>query len=187
MSLQHSKKESQEAIDSVFKSSYDSFYDNIYKFCYVLLGSKNEALDCVQETFIRYYERLQTGISIKNHKAYIYKIAKCVCAKRQHQIELLKRKYSDLSHIIYTLNIEEQIELEQYADRIDDIAAEIINSLEPDEKQLYDQHFINGIPVKEIAKSQKVTPSWINKRIVKLEQSVKRKLKRYLSGGDFFD
>jgi RNA polymerase sigma-70 factor (ECF subfamily) len=59
-----------------FESLYRQYYTPIYKFCFRLLNSREGALDVTQETFIKFYERMnQQGNEIENKRAWLYKVA----------------------------------------------------------------------------------------------------------------
>lgn len=187
MKAEDRKKNIPPSAEANLKPVCEKYYDDIYRFCYIRLRSQQEAMDCTQEAFERYYERLRTNADIQNPKAYIYKIAKHVCAKRINQIKILKQKYSELYPIVDSLTLEEQLELEQLEDKIDGVAKDIISSLCPEELELYTAYYINQTSAKEIAEKYGVSTSWVNKRIVVLKQVLQRKVQKYLMGGNYRD
>jgi RNA polymerase sigma-70 factor (ECF subfamily) len=77
-----------------FEILYRQFFTPVYKFCFRVLNSREGALDAVQETFIKYYERMkQGGSEIENNRAWLYKVAGNLCINavnkktRHNQIE----------------------------------------------------------------------------------------------------
>jgi RNA polymerase sigma-70 factor (ECF subfamily) len=76
-----------------FEADYKQNYEPIVKFCYRFLNSRESALDVAQETFIKYYERMnQRGKEIENTKAWLYKVAGNLCLNALHN----KTRHSDI-------------------------------------------------------------------------------------------
>ena len=68
-----------------FEKLYAQNYEAIVKFCFRFLNSRESALDIAQETFIKYYERMnQQGKEIENTKAWLYKVAGNLCLNAIH-------------------------------------------------------------------------------------------------------
>jgi len=68
-----------------FERQYAQNYEVIVKFCFRFLNSRESALDITQETFIKYYERMnQQGSEIENTKAWLYKVAGNLCLNAIH-------------------------------------------------------------------------------------------------------
>lgn len=58
-----------------FQSLYDAEADSIFRFCSTRVSSREQALDIVQETFLKLWLSLQKGQVITNHRAFLYTIA----------------------------------------------------------------------------------------------------------------
>ena len=69
-----------------FEKLYAQNYEAIVKFCFRFLNSRESALDIAQETFIKYYERMNhRGKEIENTKAWLYKVAGNLCLNAIHK------------------------------------------------------------------------------------------------------
>ena len=69
-----------------FEKLYAQNYEAIVKFCFRFLNSRESALDIAQETFIKYYERMNhQGKEIENTKAWLYKVAGNLCLNAIHK------------------------------------------------------------------------------------------------------
>lgn len=62
---------------------YEQYARRIYGFCYQQLGSREEAEDAVQTTFMNAFRGLSRGISPEAEAAWLYKIAHNVCLSRR--------------------------------------------------------------------------------------------------------
>jgi len=68
-----------------FETLYAQNYEPIVKFCFRFLNSHESALDIAQETFIKYYERMNRhDKEIENSKAWLYKVAGNLCLNAIH-------------------------------------------------------------------------------------------------------
>ncbi len=62
---------------------YERYARQIYGFCYQQLGSREEAEDAVQTTFLNAFRGLSRGVSPEAEAAWLYKIAHNVCLTRR--------------------------------------------------------------------------------------------------------
>ncbi|HEV8462024.1 MAG TPA: sigma-70 family RNA polymerase sigma factor, partial [Gaiellaceae bacterium] len=62
---------------------YERYARQIYSFCYRQLGSKEEAEDATQSTFLNAFRGYMRGVDPEYESAWIYKIAENVCLTRQ--------------------------------------------------------------------------------------------------------
>ena len=67
----------------VTRSMYERFAGQIYGYCLHQLGSREEAEDAVQTTFMNAFRGLQRGIIPKVESAWLFKIAHNVCLSRR--------------------------------------------------------------------------------------------------------
>lgn len=63
---------------SLLEQVAEKYYDDIYRFCCYQTGSREDAYDCAQETFIRFI-RYVDSYRDKNLKGYLLTIARNVC------------------------------------------------------------------------------------------------------------
>ena len=62
---------------------YERYRRQIFAFCLHRLGSREEAEDAVQSTFLNAFRSLQRGVSPEIEAAWLFKIAENVCLTRQ--------------------------------------------------------------------------------------------------------
>ena len=71
------------AIADAARSLYERFGGQVYGYCLHQLGSREEAEDAVQTTFLNAFRGLQRGIVPELESAWIFKIAHNVCLSRR--------------------------------------------------------------------------------------------------------
>ena len=167
--------------DTLFNESCILYYESIYKYFLTTLQHEKDAEDCTQETFCRYYKRLWDDTEIRNHKAYIYKLARTVNYEQMKQLE----KYNkNIAEHLTTKDIPDPIpmdillESESIEPYIDKIVKLIIDSLTMKEKALYNDYYITKLTTKQIAYNEGRTPYAIRKRLSKLKSTISHLVKK---------
>ena len=61
---------------------FERYSDQIFRYCYVQLGSREDAEDAVQSTFLNAFRGLNRGVVPELESAWLYKIAHNVCLAR---------------------------------------------------------------------------------------------------------
>jgi len=81
----HEKKEIQKD-QSPFETLYHIYYPDIYRFSFGITGSREEAEDITQDTFMKLYNQLKLPVPLLNPRAWLYRVATNNC------YTLIKRK-----------------------------------------------------------------------------------------------
>jgi RNA polymerase sigma-70 factor (ECF subfamily) len=85
-----------------FSRIYKENYCRIYAFAYRKLGSADDAADIAQETFTRMYEVVSTNSSIKQPRAWLYKVAANLSTNRLNSTNrrqrILRSRPSHVEH-----------------------------------------------------------------------------------------
>lgn len=89
-----------------FGKVYDEYVNRIYRFIYFKVSSPEEAQDIASETFLRAWQYIQEGKSIKQLSAFLYSIA------RNLVIDHYRRK-------VLSLNAEEAETAGLFSDKVD--------------------------------------------------------------------
>ena len=78
--------------DAAFEALYDAYHRKLLTFCRHMLGSREEAEDAVQHTFLAAYRCLRAGDEVAELKPWLYTIARNRCLSvmraRREEIEL---------------------------------------------------------------------------------------------------
>ena len=59
-----------------FKKTYDQYIKKIFRFVFLRVNSEQVAQDLSSETFLRFWQTLNSGTEIQNPKAFIYQVAR---------------------------------------------------------------------------------------------------------------
>jgi RNA polymerase sigma factor (sigma-70 family) len=70
---------------------YERYARQIYAYCFHQLGSREEAEDATQSTFLNAFRGLQRGVDPEFETAWLYKIAQNVCLTRQRSSSRRRR------------------------------------------------------------------------------------------------
>lgn len=62
-------------ITYTFEKIYKGESDSIFRFCLVRVSNREQALDIMQETFLRMWKSIQEGKEIINNRAFLFTIA----------------------------------------------------------------------------------------------------------------
>ena len=78
--------------DSAFEALYDAYHRRLLAFCQHMLGSREEAEDVLQHTFLAAYRSLRAGYEVVDLKPWLYTIARNRCLSvvraRRDEVEL---------------------------------------------------------------------------------------------------
>lgn len=66
----------QDETKAYFLQIYDAYADDIFRFCYLKVSSKEVAEDISQETFTRFWQALREGTVMRSERALLYTIAR---------------------------------------------------------------------------------------------------------------
>ncbi len=161
-------------INIQLQESYDKYRLKLFNYCLSRLdGSREKADDCVQETFIVFYNKLLDGNQFEDPRTFLYRTANNF-VKRQKQSDA-----KDLKHQI-PLESAENISItdEKYdakLDRIDyeTLAKILIDFLTDEEKKLYTLRYIQKTSVEEIAEKTGKSRPATSMRLLRLRNKIK--------------
>jgi RNA polymerase sigma-70 factor, ECF subfamily len=133
---------------AAFAELYDSYADRIHHYLMVFLGSKEDAEDALQETFIRLARNCKRLASVENLTAYVFTIA------RNEALRLAGRRKSreSLTSTIQKQQLFEDVEAgypqpDDYAEA----ATIALRGLEPDLREIVELKYFAGLTFREIA------------------------------------
>ena len=170
--------------DTILQQCYSDYRIKLFNYCLSRLdGSREAADDCVQETFIVFYNKLLEGEEFENPRAFLYRTADNF-VKRQKQKEA-----TELRHNI-PLDEAEQIGVvdSEYTEKLDMIDYEkcakiLLNLLTDEEKQIYDLRYIQNIGVEDLAERLGISRPAASMRLMRLRNKIKDMVYSYTKGG----
>ena len=122
--------------DTLLSEAYEKYSLDITKYCMVRLRENKSALDdCVQETFIVYYNRLLKGEEILKVRAFLYRTAENICRGADTEFLRKAKKTADLDTLedVAAVQVDEKASSYDY----DELKELLLKELTPAEQQLY--------------------------------------------------
>lgn len=164
------------------RQDYNHYFINLQRFCMVKLKNKEQADDCVQESFFILYEHYMKGEDIKNVAGFLYKTAD----------NLIKTQWRENQRAEKTVQIEAVSDIiptkeDEYSDTdYDAIAEKLLQTLSESDKELYRLKYIENKSIDEISKELIINYQAVAKRLSRLRQRVKEMITEYFEGVDDF-
>ncbi|HEX2949046.1 MAG TPA: sigma-70 family RNA polymerase sigma factor [Armatimonadota bacterium] len=169
-----------------FRQLFEAYSPLIYRICYRMVGSPDDAADLTQDVFVRAFERLHTLKDGQAFHAWITRLAVNMAHDRARRRRLT----------IFSLNApppaaDDSVEW-QVADDTPHHDARILSeelsahvqqalmSLSPDHRMVVVLHHLEGIDVEEISRIVGVPAGTVKSRLSRARAELKRKLEGYL-------
>lgn len=141
---------------------YDNYADMLYRIALTHTSSKEDALDVVQDVFVKYVS-LNKNISDEGHlKAWLIRVT----INRSHD---LTRKNKVRS---YT-PLEDVYELPNEENNIPEAVREMLSSLPEAHKDVIVLHYLEGFSVEETANILKLSVSATKMRLLRARENIK--------------
>jgi RNA polymerase sigma-70 factor, ECF subfamily len=151
-----------------FDQIYSSEADSVFKYCFFRVSNRETALDLTQETFMRFWDSLRNGKSIKNDRAFLFTISRNLIIdhyrkKKSLSLDAILEEVDDA-----TLHIEDKeglLNTEMTAEAR--FVLEKINDLEPIHREIVYMRFMEGLKPKEIGKVLGVSANVVSVRVIR--------------------
>lgn len=138
----------QKEVKDAFLRTYDTYADDIYRFCVLKVSNRELAEDLTQEVFMRYWQTIRTGdTTLRNDRAYLYTLARNLVIDWYR-----KKKDASLDALTETgldFGSDEHTKIELNAQMSEVLA--VINQLDDDARDALVLRFVEGFSPKEIA------------------------------------
>ncbi len=136
-----------------FSKIYDRYIDSIYRFILIKVSSSQVAEDLTSETFLRSWEkyRQKKEQSIKNPKAYIYRVARNLVVdfyRERGQTTIMSIEQEEIELESEEDDIEKK---QQQIDTLQDVRKALVK-LKPDYQDVVILRYVDGLPLRDIAK-----------------------------------
>jgi RNA polymerase sigma-70 factor (ECF subfamily) len=133
--------------DSVaFEELYNLSSVAVYGLAMSILGSRSDAEDVVQDTFISIYQNASKYNSKGKAMAWIFTITRNMALMKIRDRK--KRSYVNLDNV-YDLGVTDNIESNIHKEKI---VNQLLNVLKDDDRQIVVMHIMSGLKHREIAK-----------------------------------
>ena len=160
-----------------FEEIYDANVEQIYRFLFLKLGSKDEAEDLTSKTFLRVWEtvnRENPEGGMKNPRAYAYKIARNLLIDYYRQ-----KRESNIP--IDDLVVEDK---EKRPDEVAEIDSEMervrlaLKELNDDYQNVIIWHYLNELTIEEIADLMNKSETNVRVTIHRAVSAIKREIEK---------
>lgn len=184
------------------KDIVEKYYDDIFRFCAFQSGSREDAYDLAQETFLRFIRYVE-GYHYRNLKGYLLTIAMNLC--RDYLVEKARRGEREVSYDrkldrdnssegdsmwavcqspeTYLGRLEKSPESEFMEKDVHDRLMEMLSRLPQMQRESLILHYLYDMKYREIAKLTGVTVSTVKSRIKQGTEKLRGSIKRE----DFFE
>lgn len=137
----------QEETKAYFLQIYDTYADDIYRFCYLKVSNRELAQDLSQEVFTRFWQALREGTVMRSERALLYTMA------RNLVIDWYRKKKET------SLDVLTEQGLEFGGDSAEDVTREaemsealrMVSELDEASRDVLTLRFVDGLSPKEIA------------------------------------
>lgn len=148
------------------------FQQQIFRYCFFMLGQKEEAEDAAQEVFIKAYNNLGGFQVPGNFSAWLYKIAHNYCVNKLRQRKIIRFLPINLDSFVLKATLALPGEDRELADAL----KEALNQLTAVERSIVLMRVFEEKQYNEIAESLDYKPATLRKKY----QRACEKMKKYL-------
>lgn len=172
-----------QAANELVKECFENYRYKLFNYCLARLnGERQDADDCVQDAFVVLHRRLLDGEEIQNPRAFLYRSAENFVKQRREAnaksaLRSVPLEYAEAIPSAFDDDYLKAVDETDY----DLLAEELINTLNSNEKELYNLRYCKKISVDEISKIYNISPTATSMRLLRLRDKVKRLV--YEKGG----
>ena len=168
--------------NTILKECYAQYRIKLFNYCLARLdGAREDADDCVQDSFLVLQQKLNSGEVIENPRAFLYRTADNFVRRRKEEKAKAKQRNVPLEYAEDIASVDAAYLTAVDETDYDLLARELIETLSDDEKALYDLRFVRKTAVNDIAVMMGISPAAVSMRLKRLKDKVKMKV--YEKGG----
>lgn len=123
------------------------YSERIFRLAIRMLGSREEAEDVRQETFITVYQKLKKLVDSKAFEAWIYRVAARICFSRMRKRSRGREVPLDPESVAVEGNPEQRLIALENAER----AQKALNKMRPDQKLMIVLKYVEGLSHEELS------------------------------------
>lgn len=148
-------------VKAEFLRTYDTYADDIYRFCLLKVSSREQAQDLTQEVFMRFWQTLRDGTELKNERAFLYTLARNLVIdwyrkKKENSLDVLTEQGIDFANDDHKA-IVQSAEMQE--------VLRVVHQLDDDSRDALILRFVEGLTPKEIAAMTGETANAVSVRI----------------------
>jgi RNA polymerase sigma-70 factor, ECF subfamily len=155
----------------IFVENYDTYADDIFRYCSFRVFDRERARDLMQETFTKTWEYMEKGKEIENMRAFLYKVAHNLCVN-----EVIRPKAYSLDEMTEKVDFDPRDNMTRSPE--DEAETSILmqkmQMLEPQEREILTMRYVNDLAVFEIAELLGMIPNSVSVKIHRAEESLRK-------------
>lgn len=157
--------------DKILADAYEQYNSLLIKFCSVhLKNNLNAVEDCVQNSYLVFYNKILSGVDIKNKKAFLYSTALNMCKRAEEEFSKNAKRTVMLEDISDIPAIEQDLKA---ADLDYDVIKDIlIANLSENEQRLYNMKYVDRLSLNEIGNEFGISTNTAAKRTSRLRAKI---------------
>jgi RNA polymerase sigma factor (sigma-70 family) len=153
--------------DIDLEAFYARYGPMVMRRCRRILKDEQSAFDAMQEVFLKVLEKKNT-LTTAFPSSLLYRIATNICinrirSERKHDI----KKYLDIFQNTSFLDIQEEETIAQYLFHF------VLTKEKGTTRKIAVMYFLNGMTIKEVAATVKLSTSGVHKHLEKLKRAIK--------------
>ncbi len=160
------------AVEQEFLAGYEKHSDELFRFCIVKVRNRDEALDIVQETFIRAWEYLRKGHVIEHIRPFLFRTARNIIIDNAR-----KHKTLSLDAMQEETAFDAPDKAQPFGIGIElDRVLGALETLEPTHREILTLRFLQELDIPEIAEVLDLSPNAVSVRIHRGIEALKKQL-----------
>jgi RNA polymerase sigma-70 factor (ECF subfamily) len=163
-----------------FRRLIEPLFDKMYASAYRLTGSRDDAEDLLQETFLKAYRNIGKFEDGTNPGAWIYTIMRNTFL---NEVRSKKSRETLLFDEGMAERLADTSEPDRSGEKMDEELQAVLNSLPDDMREALVAREINGLSYQEIADNMNLPIGTVKSRINRARESLKERWMRLKSGG----
>lgn len=162
-----------------FIETYQKYFPNIFKYCLFRVGSKEDAEDLTEQTFMKTWNYLIEGSEIDNMRAFLFRVA------HNHIVDFYAQRKKDQDHRTsletkdgQTIDIPDAIDIHADAETKElyrEAIAEL-NRLKPEYRDVMLLRYVHDMELTDIAQTLGLSPENVRVRIHRATKKIKEAL-----------
>ena len=163
---------SEKQVNKLFEECYHEYRVKLFNYCLARLsGNREEADDCVQESFTLFYVKLKAGEEFEHPRAFLYRTAENFVKRQKEKNAKALTRNVPIDDVEIGTETEffqrlEEIDFEAFAERL-------ISCLSEKEKEIYSQRYIQKMSVEEMAEKSGVSRPAMSMKLMRLRNKIK--------------
>lgn len=147
---------------NLFEILYNRYYEKVFDKCYGLLKNRQQAAEFAEDIFSKVFEKLVSFKKRASFASWLYSITYNHCIDYLREKKNLHYPEWDMSHEFPEITDEQEDYLQQI--NFDNLKI-ILETVHPEEKALLIMKYHDGIPIKDIASSLRISENAAKMRI----------------------